>query len=112
MSHYLMILMENSEPMGTIKVGGSKRSIGITSIRVIGTTSLSGQRLLISYNDGSVAIFDFVTKRLVYLTQSAHSETIFDVKLVYHIHIAHADMTYISERCNALPHWRQSLTCV
>jgi hypothetical protein len=57
-------------------IGGA----GITSVRVIGDHASNGERLLISYVDGSVAVFDYITRRCTYLTRSAHSETIFDCK--------------------------------
>lgn len=51
-----------------------KRS-GITSIKCVGPDST---QLLIAFADGSVGLYDWVARRMLFTTQPGHNETIFD----------------------------------
>lgn len=67
--------VSKTTPVRTFRVG----QCGILNLTSMRTTNIDKEAFLISFNNGSVGVLNFSTKKLEFLSESNHSETVFDV---------------------------------
>jgi len=71
----VMTLWNVSNPDSEELIKINEKRAGVSSIKVAGP---GGTLLLLAFIDGSVGVYDFVARRLLFSTEPGHNETIFD----------------------------------
>jgi len=65
----------SKNPISTIKVGIT----GILNMLPLDNSSIDYEGFLMTFTNGSVGIFNFTIRKLIYLSGQNHNETIFDL---------------------------------